>query len=115
MARMSELDAALTALLEHTQGVQESVRSIRRLMSGDTAPDPDEEPQPAETGGAVKPAETDTVYTLEQMRAVLYEKTSAGFRDEVKTLLKAHGADRLPDIDPKEYPAMMKEAEAIGA
>ena len=39
----------------------------------------------------------------------------AEYKDEVKALLKAHGAERLPDIDPKEYPAMMQEAGEIGA
>ena len=45
---------------------------------------------------------------------MLKAKTDKGYRDKVKSLLKAHGAERLPDIDPKEYPAMMKEAEEIG-
>ena len=109
MARMSELDAALKALMEQSRGIQESVRCIRELMSADAAPDPGEGNQPEQE---TKPEKT---YTLQEVRAMLREKTSQGHKDEVKALLKVHGAERLPDIDPKEYPAMMQEAEEIGA
>ncbi len=109
MAKMSELDAALKALMEQSRSIQESVRCIRELMSADAAPDPGEEHQPEQEA---KPEKT---YTLQEVRAMLREKTSQGHKDEVKALLKAHGAERLPDIDPKEYPAMMQEAEEIGA
>ena len=109
MARMSELDAALKALMEQSRGIQESVQCIRELMSADAAPEPGGEHQPEQ---AVEPEKT---YTLQEVRAMLREKTGRGYKDEVKALLKAHGAERLLDIDPKEYPAMMKEAEEIGA
>ena len=109
MAKMSELDAALKALMEQSRSIQESVRCIRELMSADAAPEPGGEHQPEQ---AVEPEKT---YTLQEVRAMLREKTSQGHKDEVKALLKAHGAERLPDIDPKEYPAMMQEAEEIGA
>ena len=100
MAKMSELDAALKALLEYSKGIQEIVRGIRALLTDDDAADYGEAPkdQREETAEAAKPAEPEKVYTLQDVRA----------------LLKAHGAERLPDIDPKEYPAMMKEAEDIG-
>ena len=109
MAKMSELDAALKALMEQSRDIQESVRCIRELMSADAVPDPGEAHQPEQV---VEPEKT---YTLQEVRAMLREKTSQGHKDEVKALLKAHGAERLPDIDPKEYPAMMQEAEEIGA
>lgn len=109
MAKMSELDAALKALMEQSRGIQESVRCIRELMSADAAPEPNETHKPEQA------AEPEKTYTLQDVRAMLREKTSQGHKDEVKALLKAHGAERLPDIDPKEYPAMMQEAEEIGA
>ena len=117
MAKMSELNAALKALLEYSEGIQETVCGIRALMSGDGAADPREAPkeQRVEAMDAAKPAEPEKVYTLQDVRALLKAKTDKGYRDKVKALLKAHGAERLPDIDPKEYPAMMKEAEDIGA
>ena len=116
MAIMSELDAALKALLEYSEGIQETVRGIRALMSGDDAADSGEAPkeQRGEAVEAAKPAEPEKVYTLQDVRAMLKAKTDQGYRMEVKALLKSHGAERLPDIDPGEYPSMMKEAEEIG-
>ena len=51
--------------------------------------------------------------TLEQVRAALAEKSRAGHTAEVKTLLIKHGADKLSDIDPAEYPALLAEAEVL--
>lgn len=52
--------------------------------------------------------------TLEEVRAVLAEKSRAGHTAEVRELLKRHGADRLSAIDPSEYRALLAEAEVIG-
>lgn len=51
--------------------------------------------------------------TLEQVRAVLAEKSRAGHTAEVKALLIQHGADKLSEIDPAEYPALLAEAEVL--
>ena len=120
MAKMSELDAALHVLLEYSEGIQETVRGIRVLMSGDTSADANEAVQAskkeslAERTKAAKPVAPEKTYTLQEVRALLKAKTDQGYRSDVKALLREHGAERLPDIDPKEYPAMMREAEEIG-
>lgn len=51
--------------------------------------------------------------TLEQVRAALAEKSRAGHTAEVKALLIKHGADKLSDIDPAEYPALLADAEVL--
>ena len=45
--------------------------------------------------------------------AVLAEKSRAGHTAEVKALLLKHGADKLSDIDPAEYPALLADAEVL--
>lgn len=50
---------------------------------------------------------------LEQVRAVLAEKSRAGHTAEVKALLLKHGADKLSDIDSAEYPALLADAEVL--
>ena len=52
--------------------------------------------------------------SLEEVRGVLAKKSQAGFTAEVKAIIQKHGADRLSAIDPKEYKAVMAEAEALG-
>lgn len=51
--------------------------------------------------------------TLEEVRAVLAEKSRAGHTAEVKELLNKHGADKRSEIDPAEYPALLAEAEVL--
>ena len=50
-----------------------------------------------------------------KVRAKLAELTRLGFSDEVKALLKKHGAERLSAVDDAELPALLKEAEALGS
>lgn len=50
---------------------------------------------------------------LEEVRAVLAEKSRAGHTEEVRKLLKKHGADKLSEIDPAKYPALLADAEVL--
>lgn len=51
--------------------------------------------------------------TLEEVRAVLAEKSRSGHTEEVRELLAKHGADKLSEIDPVEYAALLAEAEVL--
>jgi hypothetical protein len=51
--------------------------------------------------------------TLEQVRAVLAAKSHDGFTSEVRALLEKHGASRLSEIDPANYPALLADAEGL--
>lgn len=51
--------------------------------------------------------------TLEEVRGILADKASNGFREAVQALIKKHGAVKLSDVNPNEYPALIKEAGAF--
>ena len=51
--------------------------------------------------------------TLEEVRGILADKASSGFREAVQALIKKHGANRLSDIDPSEYDALMQEVSEL--
>ena len=51
--------------------------------------------------------------TLEQVRAVLADKSRKGHTAEVKELLIKYGANKLSDIDPKNYKALLADAEVL--
>lgn len=51
--------------------------------------------------------------TLEQVRAVLAEKSRAGHTAKVRALLLKHGADKLSEVDPVKYPALLADAEVL--
>lgn len=79
-------------------------------------PEKEAEAKPAgKTGGKKKAAAEpeEQPLTLEEVRAVLAEKSRAGHTAKVKALLTKHGADKLSDIDPAEYPALLADAEVL--
>ena len=52
--------------------------------------------------------------TLEEVRAVLTDKSRAGFTEQVKELLKKHGEDKLSAVDPAEYKALLVDTIKAG-
>ena len=47
------------------------------------------------------------------VRKVLADKSRAGNTSKIKELLIAHGAEKLSEIDPKEYAALVREVEVL--
>lgn len=70
---------------------------------------PEESPKKQEKAEAEKPPEI----TLEQVRGVLADKSRSGHTAEVRAIIEKYGAKRLSEIDPKDYPAVLKEAEVL--
>ena len=50
---------------------------------------------------------------LEDVRAVLAEKSRAGYTAEIRALLQKYGAAKLSLVDPKDYEALLKGAEVL--
>ena len=100
-------------LIEGLKKLSADVAKIAALLEGKKAPakTPDvpwEEAAPIEETPA-------KVFTYEEVRAILAEKSRTGFRAEVKAILTAHGAKQLSEVkDPKELAAIVAEAEEIG-
>lgn len=57
---------------------------------------------------------TEPAISLEKVRGILASKSQAGYSAEVRAIVSKYGASRLSDIDPKDYPAVLKDAEEIG-
>lgn len=51
--------------------------------------------------------------TLEQVRAVLADKSQDGKIAEVRALISRYGAKKLSEVDPKHYPALLADAEGL--
>lgn len=66
------------------------------------APEPAPEPEP-------EPEHP----TLEEVRGVLAALAQAGKADQVRELLRTHGADKLSDVEPQHRAALITEAKAI--
>ena len=57
--------------------------------------------------------ETVDSVSLEDVRAVLVRKSTEGKREAVKDLITKYGAERLSDISPDAFVALLREAEAL--
>ena len=63
---------------------------------------------------ATEPEPTAPAPTLEDVRAVLAQKSIEGLTDKVKALIASFGAKKLSDVPPEKYGDLLKEAEALG-
>ena len=70
-----------------------------------------------EAYSAKEPAEevpaTEPMLTLEEVRAVLAEKSRKGHTAEIRSLLLKHGADKLSQLDPANYKALLADVEVL--
>ena len=104
MSRLSELATVIEDLRKAAEAISSAADTLTEMFGGTDS----ESPSPSSAVPA-KPA-----ISLEQVRAVLAEKSHDGFTAEVRALLQKHGADKLSLIDPSEYESLMKDAEALG-
>ena len=51
--------------------------------------------------------------TLEEVRAVLADKSRAGHTAEIRELIKKYGASKLSLVNPKYYEALLREVEVL--
>lgn len=104
-------------LIDGLKKLSQDIADIASVLEGaDTAP-PKKQDEPAKESAPEpeKAAALEKVYTYEEVRAILAEKSRTGFRAEVKALLTAHGVKQLSDVtEPEVFAALVAEAEGIG-
>lgn len=100
MSKMSELSQVLEEMIACGEGMIKAANAIKEIFSS--------------TEEAPAVPESAPSYTKEDVRGILAAKSSAGFKKEVKELLEKYGAQQLKQVDPKDYAALIKEAEVIG-
>lgn len=121
MSKMSELSQVLDEMIACGEGMIKAANTLKDIFSST-----EEVPAKTETKTAKKAAKQDAAvteeakpdsaptYTKEDVRGVLAAKSAAGFKKEIKELLEKYGAQQLKQVDPKDYAALLKEAEVIG-
>jgi len=108
MSKMSELHLLVTELKKCGEALIGISESLSELFT-------DKEPaQATEQPKAEVPAPENKPITLEAVRAILADKSRAGYTLQVRALLEKHGAEKLSEIDPLEYPSLLSEAKVLG-
>ena len=107
---MSKMKRALEVLMDvadNLEALSGSLRNAAEFIKSEDAEDA--KPEVKKSAEAAQPK-----ISLEQVRAVLADKSQAGFTAEVRDLIAKYGSSKLSGIDPEHYPALLKEAEEIG-
>lgn len=99
MSKMSEMAVTIEELRKCAAAISDSANWLAEQFSGD---EPVPETAPAEP-----------VLTLEAVRAVLAEKSRAGFTAQIRSLLQKYGADRLSGVDTENYKALLADVEGL--
>ena len=97
----------LLDVVEDMRSLADSLQSLADAMTQGEAP----EAEPVQK--AAPPSPKEPAVTLEQVRSVLAEKSHEGETEAVRELLQKYGAPKLSSVDPKHYPALLKDAEVL--
>ena len=120
MSKMSELSLVLEELKKCGESLVAISGELAEIFS---ASEETAEPEKKKAASKKKEAETETKaepapaaakeYTFIEVRTILADKSRAGHTADVKKILTAHGAAKLSELDPKEYAAVVAEAEVL--
>lgn len=100
-------------LLDVVSDLRALADSVQAVADGMAGKEPAEATQPEPPAPEPEPKPEAKPVTLEQVRAVLAEKSQDGFTAEVRGLLEKHGVVKLSQINPSEYSTLLAEAEAL--
>lgn len=95
MSKMSDISMTLEELRRAAAAINDAASWLAEQFSSND-PSPDE------------PA-----LSLEAVRAVLADKSRAGFTAQIRSLLLKYGADKLSGIDPTNYKALLTDVEGL--
>lgn len=100
MSKMSEMAATIEDLRRCAATINEAANWLAEQFGGN-------EPVTAE------PVPVESVLTLEAVRAVLADKSRAGFTTQIRSLLQKYGVDKLSSVDPSNYKALLADVEGL--
>ena len=104
MSKISDMAQTIEELRSAAAAITDAANWLSQQFNSDAEEAPITEAQP----------ERKPELTLEQVRAVLADKSRAGHTAAVRDLLQKYGAAKLSQVDPKHYEALLKDAEVIG-
>jgi hypothetical protein len=114
MSKMSQLAAEIEELRHCGEILIGISDSLRDLFSGSDKADEPKDAPASEKPATKKCEQEKKAPALADVRALLAEKSRDGFTAQVRAIITAHGANKLSEIDPAEFPSIMKEAEVLG-
>lgn len=106
MKKVSDLLDAINLVITNMRNLADSMQEVADVLT-------ESKPKRESTSKNPKKEKVKT-YTLEDVRAVLAEKSQNGLTAEVKNLISKFGGNKLSDINPENYAEVIKAAEVLG-
>lgn len=97
MSKLADMAMAIQELRDAAAAIDDVASWLSHQFSSVAPTEPEPKPAP----------------TLEQVRAVLAEKSRAGHTAAIRELLQKYGAAKLSLVDPQHYEALLKDAEGL--
>ena len=105
MSKMSDMAITIEELRSAASAINEVANWLAEQIGGTADSTPVKKPAAKE--------EKKPDLKLENVRAVLAEKSRAGHTAAIRTLLQKYGASKLSAVDPKHYEALIKDEEVL--
>jgi hypothetical protein len=99
MSKMNEIAATLEELRSAAAAINKAVVLLTKHFNNN---------EPIQ-----EQAQTEPFPTLEEVRAILADKSRAGFTAQIRSLLQKYGADKLSGMDPANYKALLADVEGL--
>ena len=105
----------LLDVVEDIRSLADSLEAVADAMNHSepptNAPESPDLPENVETAEEAAPAMR--LMGKEELREFLSNKSLNGHTDTIHAMIVRYGGKKFSDVDPKHYPAMQKEAEAL--
>ena len=118
IAKLSKTLTTLAAEIESALTQEDATEAVAAPKQSAKKAAQTKEAKQAEATGETNSSETSTEatknpVTIEQVRAVMAEKSQAGLTAQVKALLETFGAAKLSAVNPEDYEALLEAAKEI--
>ena len=118
------MGSELLKMAESLAMVVGSLRVLAGIQKSENAGDGARRKDKSETGNGMDAGKAgkkstenagakETPVAVEDIRAVLAQKSQDGKSKEIKELLGRYGAVKLSAVKPEDYPALLQEAQAL--
>ena len=100
MSKTSEMEATIRELRDIASSINDIANwltdAVGNTDSAEAAPTPEK------------------TYSLEEVRAILAEKSRDGFTAQIRDLLQKYGATKLSEVNPARYRDLVADVEVLG-
>ena len=98
------MDATIKELRDIASSINSVANWLTEAFSGNGEAELETTPEPVKEEPAL---------TLEEVRTILAKKSRDGFTAQIRELLRKYGANKLSEVDPAKYKALVADAEGL--